>query len=94
MRWVNLWKWVTVGFIFAAVVCGVFIRPGGRPWGLIGTAIFLGFGYKSFGIYRHRGRIVGEGSEGEALVAKVLDNLQMDARVLHSVHFDSGDRAR
>jgi hypothetical protein len=54
----------------------------------------LGFAFWSYGIAKHRGRIVGEGSEGEALVAKVLDNLQMDARVLHSIQFESGDKPR
>jgi len=56
--------------------------------------ILFGFCYWAFTVYRHRGRIVGQGSEGEALVANVLDNLPMDARVIHSVQFESGDRAR
>jgi len=56
--------------------------------------LFTGAGIWSWAIARHRGRIVGEGSEGEALVAKVLDNLQMEGRVLHSVQFESGDKPR
>ena len=64
------------------------------PGVLIGSVLCLAFGYYSWGIAKHRGRIVGEGSEGEALVAKVLDNLPMEARVLHSIQFESGDKPR
>jgi hypothetical protein len=99
MRWVMMWRWVTVGFILGAVliVGAVVWMRSHLVWSLILlvlAGVLLGFAYWSYGIARHRGRIVGEGSEGEALVAKTLDSLQMDARVLHSVHFDSGERAR
>jgi hypothetical protein len=85
---------VTVAFLTGAVAVVAIAVWMHFFWILPLAAILLGFAFKSYGIARHRGRIVGEGSEGEALVAKALDNLQMDARVLHSVHFDSGDRAR
>jgi len=92
MRWVTRWKWITI--VLFAVGVGVAIRF--EHWSLrfVLAPIVLGFCYWAFTIFRHRGRIVGQGSEGEALVANVLDNLQMDARVIHSVQFESGDRAR
>ena len=90
MRWVTRWRQITA----ALAVAGVLVISFWRWWGLIPGAIFLGFAYWSYTIARHRGRIVGEGSEGEALVAKVLDTLPMEARVLHSVQFESGDRTR
>jgi hypothetical protein len=90
MRWVLRWRWIT----FLTIVAGVVMAVVYFPWGLIGTVACLAFGYYSWGVAKHRGRIVGEGSEGEALVAKVLDNLQMDARVLHSIQFESGDKPR
>jgi hypothetical protein len=92
MRWVTRWKWIT---ILLVVVAGA-IAFRFEHWALrfILAPIVLIFGYWAFTIFRHRGRIVGEGSEGEAQVAKVLDNLQMDGRVLHSVQFESGDKPR
>ena len=92
MRWVTRWKWITI--VLVAVAVGVALRF--EHWSLrfILAPVILGLGYWAYTIFRHRGRIVGQGSEGEALVAKVLDNLQMDARVIHSVQFESGDRAR
>jgi len=92
MRWVTRWKWITI--VLLALSIGVAIRL--EHWSrFIIVPIILGFCYWAFTIFRHRGRIVGQGSEGEALVAGVLDNLHdMDARVLHSVQFESGDRAR
>jgi hypothetical protein len=90
MRWVTRWRQITALFIVVAALVGWFLRP----WGLILTAGLLGGAFWAYGIARHRGRIVGEGSEGEALVAKVLDTLQMDARVLHSIQFESGDKPR
>jgi len=73
-----------------AVLVGYFLWP----WGLILSAGFIALGIWSGGVAIHRGRIVGEGSEGEAMTAKVLDSLPMDARVLHSVQFQSGDKTR
>jgi len=90
MRWVLRWRWIT----FASVIAGLALGYVYFPWGLIGSVISLVFAYYSWGIAKHRGRIVGEGSEGEALVAKVLDNLPMEARVLHSIQFESGDKPR
>jgi len=90
MRWVTRWRQITGGLVAAAILIPVFWRP----WGFIPSVILLGFAYWSYTIARHRGRIVGEGSEGEALVAKVLDTLPMEARVLHSIQFESGDRTR
>jgi len=92
MRWVTRWKWIFISLLALGV--GIAIRF--EHWSLrfVLAPIILGFCYWAFTIYRHRGRIVGQGSEGEALVAKVLDNLPMDARVIHSVQFESGDRAR
>ena len=89
MRWVLRWRWITVAFVAAGLGMAFW-----RPWGFIVTPLLLGGAFWSYGIAKHRGRIVGEGSEGEALVAKVLDNLQMDARVLHSIQFESGDKPR
>lgn len=92
MRWVTRWKWIWIGLLVLA--CGIAIQF--EHWALryVLAPIILGFCYWAFTVYRHRGRIVGEGSEGEALTAKVLDNLPMDARVLHSVQFESGDKPR
>jgi len=92
MRWVTRWKWITIALL--AVGIGVFIRFDHWSLRLILAPILFGFGYWAFTIFRHRGRIVGEGAEGEALVAKLLDSLPMDARVIHSVQFESGERAR
>lgn len=89
MRWVLRWRWITFLTIIAGLAFGFLY-----PWGLIGSAICFAFAYYSWGVAKHRGRIVGEGSEGEALVAKVLDNLPMEARVLHSIQFESGDKPR
>jgi hypothetical protein len=90
MRWVTRWRWISFS-LFVLGIAALFL-----PW--LGK-IFLGlpllaFGVWSFTVAQHRNRIVGEGSEGEAMVAKVLDGLQMDAKVLHSVQFQSGDKAR
>src|ERR1039458_3890103 len=92
MRWVTRWKWITIGLL--AVGIGVAVRFPHWSTRWILAPIVLGFCYWAFTVFRHRGRIVGQGAEGEALVAKVLDNLPMDARVIHSVQFESGDRAR
>ena len=91
MRWVLRWRWITFGLIVFAVALAFFVH---HWWIFVLTACFLVGAFYSYGIAKHRGRIVGEGSEGEALVAKVLDNLQMDARVLHSIQFKSGDKPR
>jgi len=92
MRWVHYWWSITALCALGAILSFWFLH-----WWwlrlLVGLAFVAGTVY-SLGIARHRGRIVGEGSEGEAMVAKALDNLQMDARVLHSVQFESGDRTR
>jgi hypothetical protein len=92
MRWVTRWRWITFLFILGAVATAVFLPQ----WYLrfLLAPILIGFGVWSYGVARHRGRIVGEGSEGEALTAKVLDNLQMEGRILHSVQFFSGDKPR
>lgn len=92
MRWVTRWRWITFAFFAAGVLAAVFL-----PFWLFRyflSPVLLILGFWSFTVAQHRSRIVGEGSEGEALVAKVLDNLQMDARVLHSVQFESGDKPR
>src|SRR5258708_4913244 len=91
MRWVTRWKWITIGLFAVAIAVAVRL-PHWSKWIL--APIILGFCYWAFTVFRHRGRIVGQGAEGEALVANVLDNLPMDARVIHSVQFESGDRAR
>lgn len=92
MRWVHYWWGITTLFTLASILSFLFLH-----WWwlrlLFGTGFAVGIFY-SFGVARHRGRIVGEGSEGEAMVAKVLDNMQMDARVLHSVQFESGEKTR
>ena len=92
MRWVTRWKWITI--VLVAVALGIAFRF--EQWALrfVLAPIILGFGYWAFTVFLHRGRIVGQGSEGEALVANVLDHLEMDARVLHSVQFESGDKPR
>jgi Nuclease-related domain len=91
MRWVLRWRWITVGLIVLALAAFFFIKS---PWILILSAGLLVGAFYAYGVAKHRGRIVGEGSEGEALVAKVLDNLTMDARVMHSIQFRSGDKPR
>ena len=92
MRWVHYWWGITVLSAAASVASFLFLH-----WWwlriLAGLAFAAGAVY-GFGVARHRGRIVGEGSEGEAMVAKTLDNMQMDARVLHSVQFESGEKTR
>jgi Nuclease-related domain len=92
MRWVTRWKWTTIGLLTAGVAVAYFLK-----FWLFRYVLSLGFfaaAVWAYKIFRHRGRIVGEGSEGEALTAKVLDNLSMDAKVLHSVQFESGDKPR
>ena len=92
MRWVTRWRWITISLLVLAVTVFFFV-PHWSKWVII--PIVLGFCFWAFTVYRHRGRIVGEGSEGEALTAKTLDNLTMEnARVLHSVQFESGDKPR
>ena|ERR1700722_1165880 len=92
MRWVNYWRWITAGFVLGAILALLFLH---WWWLRIPVALAMGAGAVwSYSIARHRGRIVGEGSEGEALVAKVLDGMEMDARVLHSVQFESGEKTR
>lgn len=92
MRWVTRWRWITFSLLVFAVAVAFYFEH----WALryVLTAAILAFCYWAYTVARHRGRIVGEGAEGEALVAKVLDNLQMDARVLHSIQFESGDKPR
>jgi hypothetical protein len=92
MRWVMYWRWITAAF-FAAAVAAVYFAPHWSLKVLGGLAMMVGCIW-AYGVARHRGRIVGEGSEGEALVAKVLDGLEMEGRVLHSVQFESGDKPR
>ena len=92
MRWVLRWRWLTVLSVVVAIAAFVLIK-----WWIVKIVVCAGvltFGVYSYAVARHRSRIVGEGSEGEALVANVLDHLQMEARVLHSVQFESGDKAR
>jgi hypothetical protein len=92
MRWVNYWRWITAGLVFLTLL---FAFLGRLHWLFFLLAVAPAIGaFYSFGVARHRGRIVGEGSEGEALVAKVLDGMEMDARVLHSVQFESGEKTR
>ncbi len=92
MRWVTRWRWIT--FLLVALAVAVFFfLPHWSKWVVI--PIVLVCGYWAFTIAQHRSRIVGEGSEGEALTAKTLDNMTMEnARVLHSVQFESGDKPR
>lgn len=92
MRWVTRWKWIFISLLALGV--GVAIRFEHKALRYVLSPVLLVGAYYAFTVFRHRGRIVGQGSEGEALVANVLDNLQMDARVIHSVQFESGDRAR
>lgn len=92
MRWVMYWRWITFAFVILGIAAVYFLPY--WPLKIFVGACLAGGGIWSYGIARHRGRIVGEGSEGEALVAKVLDNLQMEGRVLHSVQFESGDKPR
>ena len=90
MRWVTRWRWISISS-FVLCVLTYFLHW----WGMVFFGIpLLCFGIYSFTVAQHRSRIVGEGSEGEAMTAKVLDGLQMDAKVLHSVQFQSGDKAR
>ena len=94
MRWVTRWRWIAGSVLAAAVLflaAAVFFR---HWWIALVSPVLFYYGFKSVGIARHRGRIVGEGSEGEALVARTLDAMAMDARVLHSVQFESGDKPR
>jgi hypothetical protein len=84
------WRWIS--FLFLAVAIGLSFYF--WPWGLLGSCILLIGAIWSFKVARHRNRIVGKGSEGEALVAKILDNLTMDARVIHSIQFESGHKMR
>ena len=93
MRWVTRWKWIMIALF--AVAIGVAIHF--EHWALrfVLVPLLLAGGAYAYTVFRHRARIVGQGSEGEALVANVLDNLNdMDARVLHSVQFESGDKPR
>ncbi len=93
MRWVTRWRWFSIGSLAVAVLA-LLLLP---YWffKLLVCVPLLAFSGWSFLVAQHRNRIVGEGSEGEALVAKALDNLTMEnARVLHSVQFNSGDKAR
>jgi len=93
MRWVTRLRWITISLVVLAVVVGFFLREHWSKYILV--PIILGFAVWAFNAYRHKGRIVGEGSEGEALTARTLDNMTMEnARVLHSVQFESGDKPR
>jgi hypothetical protein len=91
MRWVTRWKWITIILVALAVAVALYFEHWSK---YVLVAILLGVGYWAFTVFRHRGRIVGEGSQGEAMVAKVLDEMPMDAKVLHSVQFESGDKPR
>lgn len=91
LRWVIRYRWIGIGLLLAAAVA-VWGLASWWKWPLV--LLFAGFGFYSLYVAQHRSRIVGEGAEGEALTAKVLDNMQMDARVLHSVQFESGDKTR
>ena len=92
MRWVTRWRWITISLLVLAVTVFFFV-PHWSKWVII--PIVLGFCFWAFTVYRHRGRLVGDGWDGEALTAKTLDNLTMEnARVLHSVQFESGDKPR
>jgi hypothetical protein len=92
MRWVTRWRWISVVTLVAAVAAALFVPH--WYFKILLAAPLFGFGFWSVSVARHRGRIVGEGTTGEALVAKVLDNMPMDARVLHSIQFESGDKPR
>jgi hypothetical protein len=91
LRWVIRYRWYGIGLIAVALLIGLLVP---RWWMWLFSITMIGFGVWSLFVAQHRSRIVGEGSEGEALTAKVLDNMQMDARVLHSVQFESGDKTR
>jgi len=91
LRWVIRYRWTGIALIAVAVLA-VLLLNHWLIWLL--ALVMIGFGIWSLFVAQHRSRIVGEGSEGEALTAKVLDNMQMDARVLHSVQFESGDKTR
>ena len=92
MRWVTRWRWITgLLWFFGALALFFWFR---HWYGWFLGLPLLGTGIWAFTVAQHRSRIVGEGSEGEALTAKVLDNMQMDAKVLHSVQFESGDKPR
>ncbi len=91
MRWVTRWRWISFSLFALSFIAFFFF---GWIWKiLLGLPLFC-FGVWGFMVAQHRNRIVGEGSEGEAMTAKVLDGLPMDAKVLHSVQFQSGDKAR
>jgi hypothetical protein len=91
MRWVTRWRWISGIAFLLSLLSIVFLGWIGKI--LLGLPFLVG-GIYGFMVAQHRSRIVGEGSEGEAMTAKVLDGLQMDAKVLHSVQFQSGDKAR
>ena len=92
MRWVTYWKWITIVLVVTAAAIALRFEHW-APRFVLAPLILVG-AYYAYKVFRHRGRIVGEGSEGEAMVAKVLDGLTMEGRVLHSVQFESGDRQR
>src|SRR5262249_3076937 len=92
-RWVTRWMWIWILSLVLALAIAVRFEH----WALryILPLPILAFSYWAFKTYRHRRRIVGEGSEGEALTANLLDNLHMDdARVFPSVEFFSGETPR
>ena len=65
MRWVNYWRLITAGLVLLTLLfllLGVFVRFHWL-WYLLAVAPAIGAFY-SLGVARHRGRIVGEGSEG------------------------------
>jgi hypothetical protein len=91
MRCVTRWRWISFSLFALSFIAFFFF---GWIWKiLLGLPLFC-FGVWGFMVAQHRNRIVGEGSEGEAMTAKVLDGLPLDAKVLHSVQFQSGDKAR
>ncbi len=90
LRWVIRYRWIGAWLILAGVLSAYL----GGWAGWLFAVVLVGFGIYSLVVAAHRNRIVGEGSEGEALTAKLLNDLQMDARVLHSVTFDSGEKTR
>ena len=91
MRWVTRWRWITVLFFVLAASAFYFLPHWFKVVGLFPLVA----GFWAFTVAQHRSRIVGEGSEGEALTAKALDQMTMEnARVLHSVQFFSGDKPR
>jgi len=101
LRWVIRYRWYGFLLILAGVLLGWFMHSQHfiHHWFFWLLAVVLIVGLVGAGVYslivaQHRSRIVGEGAEGEALTAKVLDNMQMDARILHSVQFESGEKTR